>query len=279
MPQRGVDRVPAEALDRDLVGAQHAGVEEAEQLDGAEVALAQRAELLGAVLLDVPRVAGALLALGRERQHVGRRDVGDPVAPDQRRGCGRAPRRGPGRARSSAGTRRSRRRRPTARSWCARSCSRGPEYLQAGVLEGVGVGVDADDRRRRCGRARRSRSPRRTRGRRRAGRRPARRSTRRRRGGAGTSSSPPARRGACARRSAGGAGRPGAGRAGGRARARRARTLAARARRPVELREGARKRRASGTCRPAPCNGRTCPPSRPWRSRSRSPYPGRACAS
>src|SRR3954449_9160481 len=49
-PQALVDAVPAE-LDRDLVGAQLAGVEEAEQLDPREVRLAEGPELLGAVLV------------------------------------------------------------------------------------------------------------------------------------------------------------------------------------------------------------------------------------
>ena len=78
-----VHAVPAEALDRDLVRAQLAGVEEAEQVDAREVALAQLAVLVRLVLAHVPRVAGALRALGRERQHVRRRDVGDAVGLDQ----------------------------------------------------------------------------------------------------------------------------------------------------------------------------------------------------
>ena len=80
-----------------------------------------------------------------------------------------------------------------------------------GVLVRLGVGVDADDRRRRCRRARPSRSPPRRRGRRRSCPPPARRSTRRRRGGAGTSSSPRGRRAASAPRSAPAAGPPRAG--------------------------------------------------------------------
>src|SRR5689334_11059078 len=59
-PQARVDGVPAETLDRDLVRAQPARVEQPEQLDGAELRFAERAELLGAVLVDVPRVARAL---------------------------------------------------------------------------------------------------------------------------------------------------------------------------------------------------------------------------
>src|SRR4051812_31427522 len=54
-----VDAVPAEP-DRQLVCAQLAGMEETEQLDLWEVALAELAELLGAVLVDVPGVVGLL---------------------------------------------------------------------------------------------------------------------------------------------------------------------------------------------------------------------------
>src|SRR4051794_23882173 len=75
--------IPAEPLDRDLVRAQLAGVEEPEQVDLAEVALAQRAVLVGAVLADVPRVARARLALGREREDVRGRDVRHAVRPDE----------------------------------------------------------------------------------------------------------------------------------------------------------------------------------------------------
>src|SRR6476619_1678637 len=49
-PEALVDGVPAEP-DRDLVDAQLAGVEEAEQLDPLEVRLAERPELLLPVLL------------------------------------------------------------------------------------------------------------------------------------------------------------------------------------------------------------------------------------
>src|SRR3954453_6187991 len=72
-----VDRVPAE-LDRELVCAQLAGVEEAEQLDSIEVGLAERPELGGAVLLHVPGVVRLLSSRRRQRQQVRRRDVGDP---------------------------------------------------------------------------------------------------------------------------------------------------------------------------------------------------------
>src|SRR6478609_4577858 len=57
--QRLVDPVPAEP-DRDLVRAQLAGVEEAEQLDPGEVGGAKLAELGGAVLAHVPGVVGLL---------------------------------------------------------------------------------------------------------------------------------------------------------------------------------------------------------------------------
>ena len=176
-PQRLVDAVPAEPLDRDLVRAQLARVEQAEQLDRAEVALAQRAVLLGAVLADVPRdcpsaprppaPASARWASRRRRRRPGR---SAPAA-------ARAPRRGPGRARSSAGTRRSRRRPPTARACCARSAASGPS-TSAGRARRPRGWRRPPRRRPPSGRAPPSRSPRRRRGRPRAGRRPARRSTR-----------------------------------------------------------------------------------------------------
>jgi hypothetical protein len=50
-------------------------MEQAMELDGAEVRRAQRAELLGPVLAQVPRVARALGPGGRQREHVGRRHV------------------------------------------------------------------------------------------------------------------------------------------------------------------------------------------------------------
>ena len=78
-----VDAVPAE-LDRQLVGAQLAGVEEAEQLDPGEVRLAERAELLGAVLVDVPGVVGLLGPRRRQRQQVRGRDVGDAAGREHR---------------------------------------------------------------------------------------------------------------------------------------------------------------------------------------------------
>src|SRR6187200_2104966 len=73
-----VHAVPAQ-LYRDLVGAQLAGVEEAEHLDPGEVCLAEPAELLSAVLADVPGVVGLLRTRRREGEQVRRRDVGDAV--------------------------------------------------------------------------------------------------------------------------------------------------------------------------------------------------------
>src|ERR1700761_8113480 len=61
-PEALVDAVPAE-LQRPAVHPQLAGVEEAEDLDPAEVRLAERPELLRPVLLDVPGVVGLLGAL------------------------------------------------------------------------------------------------------------------------------------------------------------------------------------------------------------------------
>src|SRR5689334_6400966 len=64
-----VHAVPAE-LDRQLVDAQLAGVEETEQLDLVEVVRAEGPELLGPVLVHVPGVA-RLLRPGRgQRQQV-----------------------------------------------------------------------------------------------------------------------------------------------------------------------------------------------------------------
>src|SRR3954454_876638 len=69
-----VDRVPAGA-NRQLVHAQLARVEQPVQLDAAEDARAEIAELGSPVLTQVPRVAGSFSPLRRERQHVRRRDV------------------------------------------------------------------------------------------------------------------------------------------------------------------------------------------------------------
>src|SRR6188472_1691548 len=74
--QRLVDAVPTE-LDRELVGAQLASVEEAEHLDPGEVGLAEIAELGGAVLAHVPGVVGLLRPRRRQGQQVRRGDVGD----------------------------------------------------------------------------------------------------------------------------------------------------------------------------------------------------------
>jgi hypothetical protein len=54
-------------------------VEEAQQLDAVEDALAQRAELFGAVLLQVPGVAGLVRAGRREGEHVRGGDVDRPA--------------------------------------------------------------------------------------------------------------------------------------------------------------------------------------------------------
>src|SRR6185312_997148 len=69
-----VDRVPTR-LQRPAVDAQLAGVEEAEQLDPAEVGLAEGAELLRPVLLDVPRGVGLVRPLRGQREQVRGRDV------------------------------------------------------------------------------------------------------------------------------------------------------------------------------------------------------------
>ena len=61
-----------------------AGVVQAEDLDRAEVRLEQRPVLVRRVLADVPGVVGLLGALGRQREPVRGRDVGD-----RRGGCDR----------------------------------------------------------------------------------------------------------------------------------------------------------------------------------------------
>ena len=169
---------------------------------------AQGAELLGAVLAQVPRVARALGALGRQREDVGRRHVGRPAGLqhaldvlehavgvldvlDRLQEDDRV-------ARLREGL-----------DHVAHEAQVGRAVAQARVLVRVGVGVDADHAVGAARPGRRRRSPRRTRGRRRAPRRRAWRSTRRRRGGGETSSSPRGRRGACARRRGRAAGRPG----------------------------------------------------------------------
>src|SRR6185312_2852674 len=82
-PEARVQRVPAGA-DRQLVHAQLACVEQAEQLHRLEARLAQAAVLLGAVLADVPRVARALRTGRREGQHVGRAHVGGAAGSQHR---------------------------------------------------------------------------------------------------------------------------------------------------------------------------------------------------
>src|SRR4051794_6018418 len=65
-----VHAVPAEH-DRQLVDAQLAGVEKAIELDAGEMSLAESAELVGTVLVDVPGIVGLLRPGGRQRQQVG----------------------------------------------------------------------------------------------------------------------------------------------------------------------------------------------------------------
>ena len=169
-PQPRVDPRPTRSRSmRDLVGAQPARVEEAEQLDRAEVRLAQRAELLGAVLVDVPRVAGALGALGRERQDVRRRDVDDAARPATSAKCSRI---SPGFVHVLDRLEEDDR---VAR--LAERVDRGALEAQVraarsagGVLVRLRVRVDSDDRAAPCAPAPRSRSPRRMPCRRRASR-------------------------------------------------------------------------------------------------------------
>src|SRR5690348_7826026 len=73
--QRLVDAVPTD-FQGDLMHTQLASVEEAQHLDAREVRLAELAELLGAVLVDVPRVVRLLGALRGEREQIGCRDEG-----------------------------------------------------------------------------------------------------------------------------------------------------------------------------------------------------------
>src|SRR3954451_6367072 len=82
-PELRMERVPA-GTDRQLVDAELARVEKPVHLDAAERALTELAELRGAVLLDVPRIARSLGALRREREHVRCRDVRDPARSQQR---------------------------------------------------------------------------------------------------------------------------------------------------------------------------------------------------
>ena len=78
-----MDPVPAQ-LQGDLVGAQPAGVEEAEQLHPLEALLAEGAELPGPVLAQVPRVVGLLGAGRRQGEQVRGGDVGDPAGGQHR---------------------------------------------------------------------------------------------------------------------------------------------------------------------------------------------------
>ena len=71
-----MEAVPARA-DGELVQAQLAGVEQAEQLDGGEVRLQQGAVLADVVLAQVPGVVGLLGARRRQGEAVGGGDVGD----------------------------------------------------------------------------------------------------------------------------------------------------------------------------------------------------------
>ena len=214
-----MDAVPAQALDRELVGAQLAGVEEAEQLDLAEVRARSSSRYSAArYSRRCQGLSDFSAPWRREREPVRRRDVGDrPALPATSREVLEDRARARGRARSSAG-RRPRRSGSAKSSTRSRSKRRfGPRVAQPGVLVGLGVGVDADDLAARAGEhvgavalaAGEVDDP--------QAADPRARSTRRRRGGAGTSSSPRARRAACARRSAPAAARRRAGRSGRRA--------------------------------------------------------------
>src|SRR6478752_4206743 len=141
-----VDRVPSEP-DRDLVDAQLAGVEEAEQLDPLEVRLAELAELLLAVLLDVPGVVGLLSPRRSQGEQVGGRDEDEAARPEQ--GLEVLEDR-PGvldvldRLQEDHGVAGLR----EGLDQVALVAQVGPHIAQAGMLVGLGVRVDADDRRR-----------------------------------------------------------------------------------------------------------------------------------
>ena len=172
-----------------------------------EDALAQRPELLGAVLLHVPGVVRLLGARGRQREQVRRRDVGDAARPQH---VAEVPQDGRGvlhvldRLQEDHGVAGL----GVVVDEVAHEAHARARVLQAGVLVGLGVGVDAGHPRARAAPAPRPRSPRRRPCRPRRGPCSARRSTRRPPGGGGTSSSRRARRAACARRSARAAARP-----------------------------------------------------------------------
>src|SRR6476620_118988 len=74
--QRRVDAVPAKA-DRELVGAQLAGMEQADDFNPREARLDQLAVFVDRVLAQVPRVLGLLRAGRSQGEAVGRRDIGD----------------------------------------------------------------------------------------------------------------------------------------------------------------------------------------------------------
>ncbi len=74
-----MDLVPEEVVDRELVDRELASVEQAVELDGTEVGFAKLTELLGPVLLDVPRVLRLLSALGCQGEEVGSRNEHDRV--------------------------------------------------------------------------------------------------------------------------------------------------------------------------------------------------------
>src|SRR4051794_29530803 len=67
----GMDPVPARP-DRELMGAQLAGVKEAEQLDACEMRFEQIAVLAGVVLAQVPGVVGLLRAGRGQGEAIGR---------------------------------------------------------------------------------------------------------------------------------------------------------------------------------------------------------------
>src|SRR4051812_9085517 len=71
----GMDPVPAGA-DRELVGAQLARVEEAQQLDASEMRLEELPVLARVVFAQVPRVVGFLRTGWGQGEAVGGRDVG-----------------------------------------------------------------------------------------------------------------------------------------------------------------------------------------------------------
>ncbi|CAA9485490.1 MAG: hypothetical protein AVDCRST_MAG13-1422 [uncultured Solirubrobacteraceae bacterium] len=73
--------VPAQALEREGVEGELARVEEAVELHPPEVRRAQRPELLGAVLLEVPGIARLLRALGGEGQDVRRGEHHEAARP------------------------------------------------------------------------------------------------------------------------------------------------------------------------------------------------------